>query len=151
MKQVTVTTIKHSLLQTGQSWTDTDNESIFAGWALPSHFDVLLHNSEARWGWWNDWATKLRGRSIFFCYPFYPQKYSARPEEESSDAELTDQTALPRPPESFSTMSLELKAARSSVHLLPRPQITLWLIKPWSEGEEARNTWEDLAPLTFPL
>lgn len=68
--------------------------------------------------------------AFFFCYPFYPQKYSARPEEESSDAELTDQTALPRPPESFSTMSLELKAARSSVHLLPRPQITLWLIKP---------------------
>lgn len=105
MKQVTVTTIKHSLLQTGQSWTDTDNESIFVGWALPSHFDVLFYNSKARWRWWNDWAgCKTMRQKYFFTISFTHMNIQQVPEEESSDSELTDQTALPRPPESLSNI-----------------------------------------------
>lgn len=78
MKQVTVTTIKHSPLLTGRSWTDADNKSIFVGWALPSHFDVLLYNSKARWKWWNDRAgCKAKRQKGFFHYFFYPHKYSA--------------------------------------------------------------------------
>lgn len=154
MKQVTATTIKHSPLLTGQSRTDADNESIFAGWALPSHFDVLLYNSKARWKWWNDRAdAKLWDRRVFFFhYFFYPYKYSAS----SRRRELLPkplQITQPRPDlqSLLAMLDSELKAEMSCTHVLWEPQITHWLIKPWSERKEARNTWEDLASLTFPL
>lgn len=109
MRQATVTTIKHPLLWTGQSRTDTDNESILVGWALPSDFDVLFCNSKARWRWNGQAGCKTLRQKYFFTISFTRINIQRVPEGECSGSELTDQTTLARPPVSFSNICLAVK------------------------------------------
>lgn len=134
-----LTTVKHSPLLTGQRFTDTDNESIFGGWSLPSLLWCFCYTRAKPDG--SDEMPKL-GAKLWdrgmVSTSFYPLKYSAPSPRyrriECFSSNSTDHRALIQAPKSpLAKSDFELKVEMGSEHLLWRPQITLLLIKSWSE------------------
>lgn len=151
MKQVTLTTVKHSPLLTEQRFTDRDNESIFGGWSLPSPLWCFRYTRAKPDG--SDEMPELGAKlwdrgmvSTHFC-PLHPPQVT---EEVSASPQILQITELlSRPQKSFSKICLWVKSRNGSwASALEASDNTLAyqvLIR-----ENARNTWKGLASLTFP-
>lgn len=133
MKQMTLATI-HSPSLTGQRCSN--NESLFGGWSLPNPLLCFCHkrSKPAKSDEMAKLDTKMWDRGMLFT-GFYSLKYSAPPTcyRRALPLRVYRSQLLSNPKHPLAKSNFDLKGETGSEHLLWRPQITLLLIKPWSE------------------
>lgn len=149
MKQVTLTTAKYSSLLTGLRFTNTDNESTFGGWSLPSPLWCFCYKRAKPDG--SDKMAKL-GAKIWDRGMFSPTEIICtlpKLQKSASTQSLQITEPLARPQKPFSKIWFWVKSRNgfwaSALEASDNTLAYQALIR-----KDARNTWKGLGPLTFP-